>query len=363
MKDLEGQLKKFHKDEAAARAKYSVFIVERVKLACRAAAMFKKAALVSSSAAVLALDLVQANSVVAAQKHVLESANEQLNEAKTRLAQISAQLEPAKKRARDCLEEAKKQTDGAPNPAMRQAFEKYPSDLDELQQLISDEQAKLDCLAPVQESVVREFERRQDEIATRKDEMATAQEKMDGAEQAIAALKEEWLPTLKGFISRIAETYSKYFRELDCASDVQLQEHESDFSKYACNILVTFRKGVKLQNLTGSTQSGGERSVATMFFLLALQSLSKVPFRVVDEINQGMDPNNERRVFSQVVRCSDETSSQYFLITPKLLPNLEFRGSLRVLCVFNGPQMVPDAKAWSIDNIIEAHQRKAARRY
>jgi len=33
-------------------------------------------------------------------------------------------------------------------------------------------------------------------------------------------------------------------------------------------------------------QSGGERSVATVLYMLALQELSKSPFRCVDEINQ-----------------------------------------------------------------------------
>lgn len=34
--------------------------------------------------------------------------------------------------------------------------------------------------------------------------------------------------------------------------------------------------------------------MSTIFYLMALQSLARAPFRVVDEINQGMDPRNER---------------------------------------------------------------------
>lgn len=41
---------------------------------------------------------------------------------------------------------------------------------------------------------------------------------------------------------------------------------------------------------------------------------------MVDEINQGMDPKNERQVFSRIVRNScGAHRKQYFLITPKLL--------------------------------------------
>ncbi len=37
---------------------------------------------------------------------------------------------------------------------------------------------------------------------------------------------------------------------------------------------------------------------------LLLQGVTVTPFRVVDEINQGMDPVNERKVFTQLVQAS-----------------------------------------------------------
>jgi hypothetical protein len=46
---------------------------------------------------------------------------------------------------------------------------------------------------------------------------------------------------------------------------------------------------------------------------------------VVDEINQGMDSANERKVFEQLVVAScKEGTPQCFLLTPKLLPDLPF---------------------------------------
>ena len=65
--------------------------------------------------------------------------------------------------------------------------------------------------------------------------------------------------------------------------------------------------------MDGSKQSGGERAVATVMYLMALQELTRAPFRVVDEINQGMDERNERLVFDQIVKsctgCDNETDS------------------------------------------------------
>ena len=59
-----------------------------------------------------------------------------------------------------------------------------------------------------------------------------------------------------------------------------------DYDKYAIRILVKFHASQKLHVLTAQHQSGGERSVSTMLYLMALQELTRCPFRLVDEINQ-----------------------------------------------------------------------------
>jgi chromosome segregation ATPase len=95
-----------------------------------------------------------------------------------------------------------------------------------------------------------------------------------------------------------------------------------------------------LSVLTSQRQSGGERSVTTIFYLMALQSKARSPFRVVDEINQGMDPRNERMVHERMVdiACSENTS-QYFLITPKLLSGLKYHERMVVHTIYSGETM------------------------
>lgn len=55
-----------------------------------------------------------------------------------------------------------------------------------------------------------------------------------------------------------------------------------------------------------------------------------------------MDPVNERKVFEIIVQnsCSRQ-QAQYFLLTPKLLPDLRFDDKANVICVFNGPYNIP----------------------
>jgi hypothetical protein len=67
------------------------------------------------------------------------------------------------------------------------------------------------------------------------------------------------------------------------------------------------------------------------------QGVTVTPFRVVDEINQGMDPTNERRVFEQLVTASCQAGTpQCFLLTPKLLPDLPFTEVCVCVCVWGG---------------------------
>jgi chromosome segregation ATPase len=98
-----------------------------------------------------------------------------------------------------------------------------------------------------------------------------------------------------------------------------------------------------LSILTSHRQSGGERAVSTIFYLMALQSLARSPFRVVDEINQGMDPRNERLVHERMVDIAcRENTSQYFLITPKLLSGLKYHERMAVHTIYSGESMPDD---------------------
>ena len=74
---------------------------------------------------------------------------------------------------------------------------------------------------------------------------------------------------------------------------------------------------------------------------MCAQSINPAPFRVVDEINQAMDSTNERHVFECVTHACAHGGKQYFLLTPKLLPDLEYGQQTAIHLVLNGPYNVP----------------------
>lgn len=161
----------------------------------------------------------------------------------------------------------------------------------------------------------------------------------------------KWKANLDQVISVIKTAFEESFKSISCVGDIRIKEDEDDYSKWGVEILVKFRAKETLQLLTGTRQSGGEKSVSTMLYLIAMQQLSKSPFRVVDEINQGMDPRNERLVHKLIVNAAcDGNRSQYFLITPKLLPDLEYHENMTILCIFNG---VWQPESWTIEKPID----------
>ena len=127
---------------------------------------------------------------------------------------------------------------------------------------------------------------------------------------------------------------------------------EDVYSNYKIHIKVKWRANEELHVLGESGRdSGGERSVATMVYLISLQNINPAPFRVVDEINQAMDSTNERNVFECITHACREGGKQYFLLTPKLLPDLDYGEDTAIQFVFNGPWMQPRS-AISLDQFV-----------
>jgi len=169
--------------------------------------------------------------------------------------------------------------------------------------------------------VLEMFEKRAKDIQEIEERMATRQTDMDQKTAEITKFRRIWEPRLEMLINRVSAAFGNAFSSIGCAGEVLLSKSgdaenpvaTDDFEKWAILVKVKFRDTEELQLLTGQRQSGGERSVSTIFYLMALQDMAQAPFRVVDEINQGMDPRNERLVHERMVdaACRPDTS-QYF---------------------------------------------------
>lgn len=153
----------------------------------------------------------------------------------------------------------------------------------------------------------------------------------------ITEIKSRWEPELDGLVEKISRSFQRKFVNVASNGKVQLAKNEK-FKKWRLEILVKFREQSDFKILDRQSQSGGERAVSTIFFVMALQGLTKAPIRIVDEINQGMDPKNEKMAHKYLVRTACKNmNSQYFLVTPKLLTGLYYHPQMKIHCIYTGP--------------------------
>ncbi|CAB1318577.1 unnamed protein product [Coregonus sp. 'balchen'] len=253
-----------------------------------------------------------------AELRVLEQACAMLEQRKARLLEMCKGL---MRRAREICN--MDPGESAVPPDLHTAFSQLPDTMDEIDAMLNEERSRAECFTGLSENVVDEYNRREQEIKNLEKELDEKSNALNTYRQNIS----------EQLVEQINDKFSDFFRSMQCAGEVDLHSENE------------FRSSTQLHELTAHHQSGGERSVSTMLYLMALQELNRCPFRVVDEINQGMDPVNERRVFDIVVRTAcKETTSQYFFITPKLLQNLQYADEMTILCVHNGPHMLPPDK-------------------
>lgn len=175
---------------------------------------------------------------------------------------------------------------------------------------IAELETKLELTNQADDGVLQRYDERKKQIDTHEKQLDKFTNDLNRARKELKEILEDWEPKLEKLCDRISEAFGRSFGKINCGGEVQVKKADKDFDKWAIDILVKFRENENLQVLDSHRQSGGERAVTTVFYLMALQSLARSPFRVVDEINQGMDPRNERVVHSRLVHiaCKEHTS-------------------------------------------------------
>jgi chromosome segregation protein len=123
-----------------------------------------------------------------------------------------------------------------------------------------------------------------------------------------------WRNVMQSLLERVNLEYQKIMRQTLATGEVRLANGH-DIETAGLEILVGF-KGGKPVALDAYTQSGGERTTATMSFLLALQQHVRSPFRAVDEYDVHMDPKNREMIARMLLSMIKDATSQYIVITP-----------------------------------------------
>uniref|UniRef100_A0A1I8PBI1 Structural maintenance of chromosomes protein 5 n=1 Tax=Stomoxys calcitrans TaxID=35570 RepID=A0A1I8PBI1_STOCA len=284
--------------------------------------------------------------------NVISAIREKRDSAKNRVEVIANKCNALKRDAKLKLTESLKLTNQMdPNDKQfphKQFYISLTDNLEELRDIISDYSGRLDCIDDVDPEIVKEYDTKRNEAEALKKEIES---NLNGNENCLLEIQQIfniWFPSVMEVVTTINSHFGQFMESMGYVGEVKLiNNEEHDFESYGIEILVQYRKNVPLQALNRHVQSGGERAVAIAVYTMSMQHITHVPFRCVDEINQGMDARNERKIFEMLVDETTKTGrAQYFFVTPKLLRNLKTNERMSVHVVFNG-RMVQSQNAFA----------------
>lgn len=339
------------------------------------------------------VSLIEAKSEVAVLKEIHSEAQEQIDVKYAQAQEASVERDRAKSETTKAVDEF--QQNKQDNPDLQGYIanmdqEKQERTPAEIEEEIENLQAQISMGVQTDPRAIREFEQRAKKIDSLQGGLTEMRAEIEGLKTNIERIRPVWEHQLDNLAAKISDAFASSFEKINCLGSVEVgkstdavgdqrtdqteeggetsdeRRHQGyDFENWTIQIRVAFREGEPLSVLDSHRQSGGERAVTTIYYLMALQALSRAPFRVVDEINQGMDPRNERIVHERLVDIScnggvgpdvRDGGSQYFLVTPKLLPGLKYDSRMKVHVVVSGefmPQVESTAEAVTFPSLLK----------
>jgi chromosome segregation protein len=172
----------------------------------------------------------------------------------------------------------------------------------------------LAALSDVSEDIERMYESYSKLYLELKEKAQLVAENREKTLEEVKTRMQSWRTVIGSLLDRVNLEYQKTLTQAQAVGEVRLANGH-DIETAGLEILVGF-KGGRPVPLDAYTQSGGERTTATMSFLLALQQHVRSPFRAVDEYDIHMDPKNRELVAQMLVSRVNDSNAQYIVITP-----------------------------------------------
>jgi chromosome segregation ATPase len=170
------------------------------------------------------------------------------------------------------------------------------------------------ALSGVSEEIERQYESYSKLYFELKEKAQLVAENREKTLEEVQVRMTAWRTVMEQLLGRVNLEYQRIMNQTLATGEIQLSNPQ-DITTAGLEIYVGF-KGSKPVTLNAYTQSGGERTTATMGFLLALQQHVRSPFRAVDEYDIHMDPKNREMIAKVLVALIKDATSQYVVITP-----------------------------------------------
>ena len=243
-----------------------------------------------------------------------------------------------------------------------QMEERCPKILPEVKAKKDSLNKELERIPKVSQSDIIDIQTKEKDRDEKRKEIETLEMEIGCLKRELQQDREDLMNGINAMVDNINENFMAKMDQIGYAGQVTLKtgEHDLDFKNYGLDIMVKFHDKDALTNLTNHTQSGGEKSVTTALYIMSLQEMTQVPFRCVDEINQGMDERNEKSVWELLVETANQHSAQFFYLAPKYPADLDLDKNIKVHICFNG-NVNTETPYIDIDDVI-THMESAKKR-
>ena len=158
------------------------------------------------------------------------------------------------------------------------------------------------------ETECRELEERFETLRTQLDDIAAAREDL---EQLIAKLREEEESRYEAVFGAVAANFHEYFSQLAPGGRATLKHADGDEGPRSGVEILVQPARKRLQNVT--LLSSGERSLAALALVLALDEVNPSPFTILDEVDAALDDANVGRFGEMLARLG--LQRQFLVIT------------------------------------------------
>jgi structural maintenance of chromosomes protein 5 len=222
------------------------------------------------------------------------------------------ELERSEREVRGELDAMKPDLDKAGERIITQ---RAPYEVSEELKLVSAQLQKLQDLPDDAEKIYRDYTGNLEGLKGK------LQELQDNKKLMLLELEERkkaWKNAVQNLIDEVAPIYQQVLSTVGATGAIRLDEGGS-VAEAGLQLLVGF-KGAEPAILDPYTQSGGERSVALVAFMLSLQSRIISPLRAMDEFDIHMDPRNREGIFKMILAQGKKNpNSQHIVITPSII--------------------------------------------
>jgi chromosome segregation protein len=158
------------------------------------------------------------------------------------------------------------------------------------------------------DSECRELEERFETLRTQLEDIAAARADL---EQLIGKLREEEESRYEAVFGAVAANFHEYFSQLAPGGRATLKHADGDEGPRSGVEILVQPPRKRLQNVT--LLSSGERSLAALALVLALDEVNPSPFTILDEVDAALDDANVGRFGEMLARLGSQR--QFLVIT------------------------------------------------